>query len=378
MDKVIPSRITEAREARGLSMIDLADKIGITTQSVSKYERGIMGPAIENVQLISRELDFPIEFFYKQDAGVTTASSPLFFRSRANISKKVKTACQYQVKWADSIKKWLETYVDLLDRNVPTISADYTDLTMEDIEELSLSVRSDWGLSDNSVTDVIGALENNGILVSQFSTSHYCAFKGIDAFSSWRDGTPYIIYHSIQKSAVRTRFSVLHELGHLIMHGTIPSEDAIKKEVIELADAQADRFAAAFLLPATSFPKDIHGTSLSALEPVKQKWGAAFSTILRRCEDLDILSDNQLGYLKRQMTTKKFWHKEPLDEILDISGPEIMKDAIYLLIESNVVTRESFLSAIAMPQEDVKCICSLPDNFFDGYVNRQKPILRVL
>ena len=42
---VIPGRITEAREARVLSMGDLADRIGVTRQSVSKYERGIMNPS---------------------------------------------------------------------------------------------------------------------------------------------------------------------------------------------------------------------------------------------------------------------------------------------------------------------------------------------
>ena len=40
---IIPSRITEAREARAMSMEDLANSIGVTRQSVSKYEKGIIG-----------------------------------------------------------------------------------------------------------------------------------------------------------------------------------------------------------------------------------------------------------------------------------------------------------------------------------------------
>ena len=39
---IVPSRITEAREARAMSMEDLAEDIGVTRQSVSKYERGIV------------------------------------------------------------------------------------------------------------------------------------------------------------------------------------------------------------------------------------------------------------------------------------------------------------------------------------------------
>ena len=171
---------------------------------------------------------------------------------------------------------------------------------------------------------------------------------------------------------------MLHELGHLIMHSSISEEDAIKKEVIDFADQQADRFAAAFLLPATSFPKDIHGTSLISLEAVKLKWGAALSTIIKRCETLGILSDNQIGYLKKQMTIRKYWYSEPLDEELIVEPPEMLKDAINLLIDHNIISKTSFLNASAFSVEDLKKICSLPDDFFDGCVKRQKPILRVI
>lgn len=376
--KIVPSRITEAREARAMSMGELADEIKVTRQSISKYERGIINPAPEALQAISNTLGFPIDFFYKDELVANARSSSLFFRSKAKISKKVKTACGYQIKWANEVRKQLSEYVDFLGHEVPTIDVDYEDLSFADIEELALSVRHAWGLKDEPVKDLIGVLENKGIIVSQFAVNDFCAFRGIDAFSSWKDGVPFILYHSIQKSAVRTRFSMLHELGHLIMHSSISEEDAIKKDVIDFADQQADRFAAAFLLPATSFPKDIHGTSLISLEAVKLKWGVALSTIIKRCETLEILSDNQIGYLKKQMTIRKYWYSEPLDEELSVEPPEMLKDAINLLIDHNIISKTSFLNTSAFSAEDLKKICSLPDDFFDGCVKRQKPILRVI
>ena len=42
MEKVIASRITEARESRALSMEDLAESINVTRQTVSKYEKGVV------------------------------------------------------------------------------------------------------------------------------------------------------------------------------------------------------------------------------------------------------------------------------------------------------------------------------------------------
>lgn len=375
---IIPSRITEAREARAMSMEDLANSIGVTRQSVSKYEKGIIGPSSEMIQTISCVLSFPIEFFYKAEVESTARSSSLFFRSNSNIAKKVKTACKHQVKWTDEIKKQLEKYVDFIERDVPTIDVDYEDLSEEDIENLALSVRQSWGLADDPIKDLIGLLENKGVIVAQFAISDFCAFKGIDAFSSWKDGTPYILYHSVQKSAVRTRFSILHELGHLIMHSSISEEDSIKKSIVDFADMQADRFAAAFLLPATSFPKDIRSTSLASLEMVKRKWGTAMSTIIRRCDTLELLSDNQINYLKRQMTTQKYWHKEPLDDVLTVATPEVLRDAIYLLIDNKIITRDSFLNTSGFSPADLRSICGLPDEFFSGYNQRMKPILRIV
>lgn len=378
MNRIISSRITEAREARALSMEDLAESVGVTRQSISKYERGIISPSMEILQAISCKLSIPIDFFYKDEVRTKAGNSPLFFRSKAKIPKKVKVACKYQVKWADEVKKLLENYVNFVAIQIPTIDSDYTDLSSSDIEELALQIRKDWGLGSAPIKDLIGILENKGVIVSKFSVNDNCPFKGIDAFSSWRDGTPFILYHPIQKSAVRTRFSILHELGHLIMHSSIAEEDSIKKDVVDLADTQADRFAAAFLLPATSFPNDIHGTSLAALEIIKRKWGVSFSTIIKRCEDLNLFSDNQINYLRRQMTTKKYWYKEPLDDVLSMREPEMLRDAVLLLINNDIINQDTFLSESALSDKDLKNICNLPDSFFKKHDNRQKPILKIV
>lgn len=377
MMPIIPSRITEAREARALSMIELADNIGVTRQSISKYERGIIGPSMDMLQAIANTLSYPIDFFYKENIQSVAKGSALFFRSNANVAKKIKTACKYQVKWTDEIKRQLEFYVDFLEQMLPVVDKDYETILSEEIEELALQIRKDWELGEGPLKDIVGILENKGVIFSQIYSRKSCSFKGIDAFSSWKNGTPYILFNLVQKSAVRTRFSICHELGHLILHSSIPEEDSSKKAIVDFADEQADRFAAAFLLPATSFPKDIHGSSLSMLEPIKRKWGVSFSAIIKRCETLHLLSDNQLNYLKRQMTTKKYWHKEPLDDVMTIDGPEMLRDAIVMLINEKIITKDNFVNTSGLTTDDLRVLCALPDDFFAEFNTRQKPILKV-
>ena len=103
---VVPNRILEARESRAMSMEDLANKVGVTRQSISKYEKGIISPSPETLQAISITLNFPIDFFFKEDCA-TTKNSSLFFRSKSNIPLKVKNACIYQIKWTNEMKNRL-------------------------------------------------------------------------------------------------------------------------------------------------------------------------------------------------------------------------------------------------------------------------------
>ena len=66
------------------------------------------------------------------------------------------------------------------------------------------------------------------------------------------------------------------------------------------------------------------------------------STIIRRCETLDLLTVSQIEYLKRQMTTNRYWHKEPLDDVLQVEPPEMLRDAVYLLMDNHIITRDTF------------------------------------
>ena len=102
------------------------------------------------------------------------------------------------------------------------------------------------------------------------------------------------------------------------------------------------------------------------------------STIIRRCGTLGLLSENQINYLNRQMTIQKYWHKEPLDDVLTVAEPEILRDAVYLLVDNRIITKDSFLNASGLSASDLQTICGLPDDFFIGIERRQKPVLRVV
>ena len=52
-------QIAEARKARGLTQTQLANRIGVSTESVSKWEKGVFAPAPENEEKLYHVLGIP-------------------------------------------------------------------------------------------------------------------------------------------------------------------------------------------------------------------------------------------------------------------------------------------------------------------------------
>lgn len=85
----------------------------------------------------------------------------------------------------------------------------------------------------------------------------------------------------------RQRFTLAHELGHLLLHGRLT--DGLDEE------RACHRFASAFLLPAESLRCQL-GNTRHNLEPrelylLKHEFGLSMQSCLYRATDLDIISE---------------------------------------------------------------------------------------
>lgn len=55
-EKKLGQRIAELRERRGLSQAKVAETVGVTVESVSRLERGVVTPSLERLQAIAEAL----------------------------------------------------------------------------------------------------------------------------------------------------------------------------------------------------------------------------------------------------------------------------------------------------------------------------------
>lgn len=129
----------------------------------------------------------------------------------------------------------------------------------------------------------------------------------LDAFSIWVTNSVEqpIIAITAGKPADRLRFSIAHEVGHLVMHQSI-------KAKLTTIEKDANNFAGEFLLPEVAMRRELVApVTLSRIAALKLRWGASMQFLIYRAHELEIISDRQYSYLFERMSALNWRTKEP-------------------------------------------------------------------
>lgn len=289
-----PSRLVLARQKRGLSKKKLAELVGVTPQSISNFESETVKeiPSDKTLATIANILNFPIDFFSKEQVSFSAFDSASF-RALSKMTAAQRDSSLATGIMAFEVNKWIEDKFQLPKHNLP-------DLRNETPESAALYMRQIWLIGERPISNMINLLESKGIRV-YFIAEDY---KNVDAFSIWNNGTPFILLNTF-KSAERSRFDAAHELGHLILHkhGIPRSRES---------EAEANRFASEFLMPRASmlakYPKM---PTYSNLINLKHYWLVSLSALIYRLKTLGLISEWQHRTLVINMSKKGYNVNEP-------------------------------------------------------------------
>lgn len=353
MSKFNASRLVDARAYNKITGEELANLIGVKKQAISQFENKKAYPEYDTVYKMSAVLHFPIEFFYENDVNMLEGNT--YFRALFTSNKKDLSSQKIKTRYVAQIYGTLARYVDFRPYNVPNVE-EYTD-----IPSLAQRLRDYWGLGQDPIPDMVGLLERNGIIMSEFATDS----KKIDAFSQYGEinGIPYrcVVLGTEKSSFVRRQFSCAHELGHILMHEKYEDLKDISREDFRKREDEANTFAAEFLLPKDAFLADLrfYANKLNRYIELKRKWRVSIAAMVVRAHDLNAISDYQYQYLMRQISQNGWRQVEPLDEYLPLRHPKALKQAVNLVILNDILTGTQLL------QEIRKDGISLPKNVVD-------------
>ena len=356
-----PQRITEAREARKYNMTQLADLLGVTKQAVSRYELDLSHPSNSVIKKMSEVLDFPESFFYKPQYNESTDGT-VFFRTFKSSEATERSMIQVKCRWTSEAYSYLNRYVKMPALNLPPVEflLNQPSLSNSDIEEIAAITRKHWNLGSGPIDNLTYIMEKNGIVISGSPIDG----EKTDACSMISNGTPIIFCNKKLRSACRVRFSLAHELGHILMHSHITKDDIKDAELLKMIESQANHFASAFLMPDETFSADIRSLSLNYFVMLKEKWRTSIASMIYRCKDLDLIDSNTYETMYRQLSYKRWRKVEPLDDTIPMEPPKLLKSAIEFVTEVGIITKQQIISDFCWAIKDLVEIFGTAPNFF--------------
>lgn len=373
MENLVAERLREARLSRGMTTGELAEKIGKSRQAVSKYELGSVEPPPAVLDAIALQLNFPLSFFYKpleqpENRGTT------FYRSLKTNAVHAKEILFVRSRWATQIASVLLQDVIFPPVDIPSLPEKYdsvTEYSLDDIEEITLYLRDCWKLGYSPISDMSKLLETHGIVIASIKTG----FPETDACSAIVEQRPFVFLDIEKECAVRNRFNMAHELGHLMLHTDISQNDLEDKNLLGRIEREANQFASCFLLPREAFLLDIRSSSLQAFLPLKRKWKVSIQAMVYRCQDLHIFSESQMIYIQKQISAKRWRKNEPYDAEWVCEEASILRTAVKMLIDRGDYTKEQFVDVFRLSASDMEEICSLPKGYLSSHVHENAPII---
>ncbi len=354
-------RLKKARIYRGLTVAELAEKVGCQRQTLSMYEISKSQPTDSDIVFrLSQALNFPTKFFYENT--FSRSDGTVYFRSLLTTNKKYRSEQVVKMDFLSQVYTLLQDYIAFPKFEPIRLPDNCTP------EQAAYALRDLWGLGRGPVDNLITIVEQHGILVTSFSTST----DDVDAFSQFIDTaeipTYLIAYSNNKTSASRIHFDIAHELGHICLHEWSEDIETLSKEEFKCREREANDFAAAFLLPEDTFRKDAESgpQTIAYYKQLKKKWKVSIAAMIRRAEALSVISKDEYQTLIRIMQRRGQRKEEPLDDVLLTATPALLKASVLILLQEDIFSPKDFIETLSkeyglsIHPTDVEYLLDLP------------------
>jgi len=324
-----------ARESRGYSQTELADKLSILQSKLSRLESGTIKPKTEDIEAISVALKYPAEFFCQDNQICTTDTH---YRKAVAIDQKTKLKAEAIMNiYKFNIEEMLKS-LDMGNKNIPIMNDQFNSP-----EKIAMYLRSYWSVPKGPINDVSQLLESNGIIIIQidFETDK------IDGRTIITDTGHPIIFVNKNAPGDRQRQTIGHELGHVILHLVPTPIFGVDEE------AEAWIFGSEFLMPLAECQYDISsGLTLAKLADLKRYWKVSMSSIVTKANKSKLLTANQAKYLYSQMNARGWKRSEPIP--IPKETPTLINRMANVFLDEMLYTKQELADSFKISLEELE------------------------
>jgi Zn-dependent peptidase ImmA (M78 family) len=358
MNKTKPNaaRIPLARNLRGVLQGELSILLKQSNQSIiSNLETGKAEFTDEHVLQISKALGLPPSFFYK-DKNFTRLSK-FYYRKRNAFNAAQLVPLEAKIDVIRSIYTELLKSVDIQSQELPAIPVS----DRNSPQQIADTFRLFLNMGEEPIINLVHLIEKLGIPII-FLDVESDKFSGMTLQT---DINQSIIVVNKNMPNDHKKFTIAHELGHLIMH--IPfSEDVNflnQLEDFEAVEKQADQFAGAFLIPASQAKYQFRNLTYSKLADFKIYWKVSKQAIIYRAKDVGAISETKFKSLFIELS--RFGERKREKHEIDIDKPTLFNKVVDVHEKSLGFTRKRIA-------EELGGITESDFNNWFGYENNSK------
>lgn len=237
--------IRKQREAMQMTVAQLASRVGVSRNTITNYEAGKTEPSASDLVRLSSTLGCAVNDLL---SGGCASIPPRFaFRAHAPLRKDPEIAV--------AARKYLRAYDEIeeitnsrLQGKLRTFDGDGDGaLTDREIESAADTLRQSSGLHDTGPENIASVLEGLGVRTLFFEHDG----KGLEGLSTIQGEMILVMLRDRKRVIERTIFSAAHELGHLVLHPHLFTNDEQDEEVdTKRYEDEANKFAGNFLVPS--------------------------------------------------------------------------------------------------------------------------------
>jgi Zn-dependent peptidase ImmA (M78 family) len=312
--------------------------LDVSQAQLSRIEHGLLVPDGAVLERAARVLQCTAEFFRLSIP--QTALSPILHRKQQSLGMKALRAIHARVR-----RRRIEI-ARLIEATEVTNSVPSIDIvksgwsTVRAAQEL----RNLWQVPRGPIVSVTELLEDAGVVVVpiDFGTD---LINGISTPLS--DHAPSLIFINRNLTGDRQRFTLAHELGHLVMHfhtNRFAPEDL---------EGEADQFASELLAPGADIRGHLQGRlNLESAARLKQAWGISIQTVIRRARDLGCITDSRYKSFMMQISARGWRKNEPIE--VPTEAPTLLAELIGTHLGDLGYTREELARLMYLPPEGLE------------------------
>lgn len=262
-----PNVLRWAREWRGRTVEEAAQKLNVADDMVLAWEEGAAVPTVRQARILAGfyERAF-LEFFLSRLPNVTTTRlAPDFRLHKTAPDPRGDRELQAIQDWAEETRSSALELFAVVGEDIPTIPSGFRASLESNPEWVASEARRLCGYPiDDQIAlgsaergrvakDIRAAIERLGILVLKDSRLSKYGVRGLTLFT---EPLPIIIFGTEAPTA--QAFTLAHELGHIALQQSAISGHPTAREAKTEAhrfERWCDEFAGAFLIPADALAK---------------------------------------------------------------------------------------------------------------------------